>query len=136
MNQSTSADADLSMEIGDDYPEIREQVEKPCEGFPGEYWRELEKQPVEGSYPTAFIDALTEAGYLGALIPEEYGGSGLPLRGGAVILETINRMGCSAAAGHAQHEEDQPRHVDRGRAAAELASPQVEGCTSFCIGFI
>ena len=90
------------MALEDDYVEIREQVAKLCEDFPGEYWRNLEKQPPSGSYPTEFIDALTSAGYLAALVPEEYGGAGLPVRGGAVILETINRMGCSAAAGHAQ----------------------------------
>jgi len=90
------------MALEDDYVEIREQVAKLCEDFPGEYWRNLEKQPPSGSYPTEFIEALTESGYLAALIPEEYGGAGLPVRGGAVILETINRMGCSAAAGHAQ----------------------------------
>tara|TARA_R110000787_G_scaffold70001_5_gene155554 strand:- start:4672 stop:5838 length:1167 start_codon:yes stop_codon:yes gene_type:complete len=90
------------MSLEEDYPEIREQVAKLCEEFPGDYWRDLEKQPPSGSYPTAFIEALTEAGYLAALIPEEFGGAGLPIRGGAVILETLNRMGCSAAAGHAQ----------------------------------
>ena len=90
------------MEIAQDYSEIREQVTKLCEDFPGEYWRNLEKQPPSGSYPTKFIEALTDAGYLAALIPEEYGGTGLPVRGGAVILETINRTGCSASPGHAQ----------------------------------
>jgi acyl-CoA dehydrogenase len=95
-------DAVPMMALEDDYLEIREQVAKLCAEFPGEYWRNLEKQPPSGSYPTEFIDALTSAGYLAALIPEEYGGAGLPVRGGAVILETINRMGCSAAAGHAQ----------------------------------
>ena len=90
------------MEPGEDYPELREQVTRLCARFPGEYWRELEKQPAESSYPTQFIEAMTEAGYLAALIPEEYGGSGLPLRAGAVILETVNRCGGSAAAGHAQ----------------------------------
>ncbi len=94
--------SELSMSLEEDYPEIREQVAKLCEEFPGDYWRDLEKQPPSGSYPTAFIEALTEAGYLAALIPEEFGGAGLPIRGGAVILETLNRMGCSAAAGHAQ----------------------------------
>ncbi|MBT6093431.1 MAG: acyl-CoA/acyl-ACP dehydrogenase [Rhodospirillaceae bacterium] len=95
-------DQPLSMSLEEDYVDIREQVTKLCEDFPGEYWRNLEKQPPSGSYPTEFIEALTEAGYLAALIPEEYGGAGLPVRGGAVILETINRNGCSAAAGHAQ----------------------------------
>ncbi len=92
----------LNMSLEEDYLDIREQVAKLCGDFPGEYWRNLENQPPSGSYPTEFIEALTEAGYLAALIPEEYGGAGLPIRGGAVILETINRMGCSASAGHAQ----------------------------------
>ena len=85
-----------------DYPEIRDAVRKICAGFPGEYWRNLEDQPVEGSYPTEFVNALTESGYLGVLIPEEYGGAGLPIRAGAVILETIHETGCSAGACHAQ----------------------------------
>ncbi|MDX1434787.1 MAG: acyl-CoA dehydrogenase family protein, partial [Gammaproteobacteria bacterium] len=84
------------------YPEIREAVSKLCEDFPSEYWRALEKQPPSGSYPTEFIAALTEAGYLAALIPEEYGGSGLPLRAAGVILETIHATPCSGAACHAQ----------------------------------
>ncbi len=94
--------SELTMTLEEDYPEIREQVAKLCAEFPGEYWRDLEKQPPAGSYPTSFIEALTEAGYLAALIPEEFGGAGMPVRGGAVILETLNHMGCSAAAGHAQ----------------------------------
>ena len=93
---------DVSMTLGVDFPEIREAVAKICEAYPGDYWRDLEDQPPEGSYPTAFVNALTEAGFLGALIPEEYGGSGLPIRAGAVILETIHANGCSAAACHAQ----------------------------------
>ena len=96
------ADASLMMSLGEDYLDIREQVSRLCEDFPGKYWRNLERQPSSGSYPTEFIEALTDGGYLAALIPEEYGGAGLPVRGGAVILETINRMGCAAAAGHAQ----------------------------------
>ena len=100
MNES--AETPVQMALDDDYPEIREEVRKLCEQFPGVYWRELEDQPPSGSYPTEFINTLTAAGYLAALIPEEYGGAGLPLRGAAVILETINRTGCSAAAGHAQ----------------------------------
>jgi acyl-CoA dehydrogenase len=96
------SDAELMISMEDDYVEIREQVSKLCEDFPGSYWQNLEKQPPSGSYPTEFIEALTAGGYLAALIPEEYGGAGLPMRGGAVILETLNRMGCSASAGHAQ----------------------------------
>mgnify|MGYP001223480339 FL=1 len=92
----------IGMDIAEDYSDVRKQVIKLCEDFPGEYWRALEGQPPSGSYPTEFIEALTAAGYLAALIPEEYGGAGLPVRGGAVILETINQTGCSASPGHAQ----------------------------------
>ena len=92
----------IGMDIAEDYSDVRKQVIKLCEDFPGEYWRALEGKPPSGSYPTEFIEALTAAGYLAALIPEEYGGAGLPVRGGAVILETINQTGCSASPGHAQ----------------------------------
>ncbi len=67
--------------------------------FPGAYWRELEARE---AYPTEFVRALTEAGYLAALIPEEYGGAGLPLRAAAAILEEIHASGCNAGACHAQ----------------------------------
>ncbi|MBX3705965.1 MAG: acyl-CoA/acyl-ACP dehydrogenase [Pseudomonadales bacterium] len=87
------------MELGDDYTEIREQVRRICEGFPGSYWQALDEA---AEYPDAFVAALTESGYLGALIPEEYGGAGLPLRAASVILETIHSSGCSAGACHAQ----------------------------------
>jgi acyl-CoA dehydrogenase len=88
-----------AMAIDQDYPEIREQVARICQRFPGSYWRALD---AENAYPTAFVEALTESGYLAALIPEEYGGAGLPLRAAAVILETIHGCGASAAACHAQ----------------------------------
>jgi acyl-CoA dehydrogenase len=87
------------MAIGEDYPELRQSVRKLCEKYPGSYWSALED---EQAYPTAFINELTEAGFLGALIPEEYGGSGMPLRAAAVILEEINACGCNASQGHAQ----------------------------------
>jgi acyl-CoA dehydrogenase len=87
------------MDLEDDYPEIREAVARLCRQFPGAYWRELEN---ESAYPTQFVQALTEGGYLGALIPEEYGGAGLPIRAAAVILESIHSSGCNAAACHAQ----------------------------------
>ena len=99
---SESTPPPVTMTLGEDFPEIRAAVRKLCAGFPGEYWRKLEDQPPESSYPTEFINVLTEAGYLAALIPEKYGGAGLSLRGASVILETINQSGCSAAAGHAQ----------------------------------
>src|SRR3954464_15488919 len=82
-----------------DYPEIREAVFRLCAQFPGEYWRELDR---ENRYPSEFVNALTEAGYLSVLIPEEYGGSGLPLSAGAAILEEVQRAGCNGAACHAQ----------------------------------
>lgn len=90
---------ELTITVGEDYPEIRESVRRICEQFPGEYWRKLETQE---KYPDEFVRALTEAGYLAALIPEEYGGSGMPLRAAAVILEEIHASGCNAGACHAQ----------------------------------
>ena len=82
-----------------DYPEIRHAVSKLCAQFPGSYWRELDK--IRG-YPTEFVTALTGAGYLSVLIPEEFGGSGLPISAAAAILETIQASGCNGGACHAQ----------------------------------
>ena len=82
-----------------DHADIRDAVAKLCQRFPGEYWRELDR---EQAYPSAFVEALTKAGYLGVLIPEEYGGSGLGLSAAAAILEEIHRSGGNAAACHAQ----------------------------------
>src|SRR5215211_3380453 len=82
-----------------DHPEIREAVARLCAGFPGEYWRALDR---DMRYPTEFVQALTEAGYLAVLIPEEYGGSGLGLSAAAAILEEVQRAGCNGAACHAQ----------------------------------
>jgi len=90
---------ELSVSCGEDYPEIRESVRRVCADFPGSYWRDLEE---EEAYPTAFVEALTDAGFLGALIPEEYGGSSMPLRAAMVILEEIHASGCNAGACHAQ----------------------------------
>ena len=81
------------------FPEIREAVRKLCARFPGQYWRALDR---ERAYPTAFVTALTEAGFLSVLIPEEYGGSGLGLAAGAAVLEEIHRSGCNGGACHAQ----------------------------------
>jgi alkylation response protein AidB-like acyl-CoA dehydrogenase len=78
--------------------EIRSAVRELCAGFPGEYWRELEPD----RYPEEFVAALTEQGWLAALIPEEYGGPGLSLTAGSVILEEINASGCNSGACHAQ----------------------------------
>ena len=82
-----------------DFPEIREAVRRVCAQFPGAYWRDLDEA---SAYPTAFVAAMTEAGFLSALIPESFGGTGLPLRAAAVILEEIHASGCNAAACHAQ----------------------------------
>ena len=83
----------------DTHPEIRDGVARLCQDFPDSYWRELDETR---SYPTAFVEALTAAGYLAALIPEDYGGSGLPLSAAAAILEEIHRQGGNAGACHAQ----------------------------------
>jgi alkylation response protein AidB-like acyl-CoA dehydrogenase len=86
--------------MGDeDFPEIREGVRALCARFPGSYWRELDR---ERAYPTDFVRALTEAGYLAALVPEEFGGSGLPLAAAAAVLEEVHRSGGNGAACHAQ----------------------------------
>jgi acyl-CoA dehydrogenase len=81
------------------HKDIRDAVARLCEGFPGDYWRRLDEAR---AYPTEFVRALTEQGYLGALIPEEYGGAGLPLSAAAAILEEIHAAGCNASACHAQ----------------------------------
>jgi acyl-CoA dehydrogenase len=82
-----------------DHPEIREAVSRLCAQFPGEYWRTLDR---ENRYPSEFVNALTESGFLSVLIPEEYGGSGLGLSAAAAILEEVQRTGCNGAACHAQ----------------------------------
>ena len=81
------------------YSDIREGVARLCAGYPGDYWRGLDRQM---AYPQAFVDALTEAGWLAMLIPEEYGGAGLPLSAAAAVLEEIQRAGCNGGACHAQ----------------------------------
>jgi acyl-CoA dehydrogenase len=90
---------DFDPEDGDTHQEIRAGVRKLCAQFPGEYWRRLDR---EAAYPANFVKAVTAAGYMSALIPEEYGGSGLPLSAAAAILEEIQRAGCNGAACHAQ----------------------------------
>jgi len=82
-----------------DYAAIREEVAKLCAQFPGTYWQAKDKVR---EYPSEFVAALGEAGYLSALIPEEYGGAGLPLSAAAAILEEIQRQGCNGGAVHAQ----------------------------------
>ncbi len=86
-------------ETGAEFTEIRASVRALCARFPGPYWRELDR---ERRYPSEFVRALTEAGMLAVLIPEEFGGSGLGIRAAAAILEEIHKSGCNGAACHAQ----------------------------------
>ena len=83
----------------DEIARIRDAVRALCAGFPGAYWRELDRTR---AYPTEFVKALTDAGFLAALIPEEYGGSGLSLQAAVAIMEEIQASGCNGAACHAQ----------------------------------
>jgi alkylation response protein AidB-like acyl-CoA dehydrogenase len=88
-----------STEPDDPHATIRAAVRKLCAEFPGSYWRKLDR---ESAYPSEFVRALGEAGYLAVLIPEEYGGSGLGVSAAAAILEEIQRAGCNGAGCHAQ----------------------------------
>jgi alkylation response protein AidB-like acyl-CoA dehydrogenase len=81
------------------YPEIREAVQKLCAQFPGAYWQSMDR---DRSYPTEFVHALTQSGFLSVLIPEQYGGSGLGLAAAAAVLEEIHRSGGNGGACHAQ----------------------------------
>src|SRR5262249_13874722 len=83
----------------EDLAQIRESVRALCAKFPGEYWRDLDR---ERAYPTEFVAALTQAGFLAALVPEEYGGSGLSMTGVAALMEGIRAAGCKGAACQAQ----------------------------------
>ena len=85
--------------ISETYPEIRESVRKLCAKFPGEYWRQLDEAK---EYPSEFVNSLSEAGFLSITIPEQYGGSGLPLSAACAVLEEIQRSGCNGGACHAQ----------------------------------
>lgn len=84
---------------GEEIASIRESVRRLCATFPPEYWRRLDR---ESAYPTEFVRALSDTGYLSVLIPEAYGGSGLPLSAAAAILEEVQRAGANGAACHAQ----------------------------------
>ena len=89
----------MAFEYTDTQQEIREAVRRLCSGFSGDYWRECDER---GEYPEAFVAARTEAGWLSALIPEAYGGSGLGVLDGCLILQEINRSGGNGASCHAQ----------------------------------
>jgi alkylation response protein AidB-like acyl-CoA dehydrogenase len=81
------------------FPEIRSAVRRLCSRFPGAYWRELDR---DRQYPTEFVTALAQDGWLSVLIPEEYGGSGLGLAAATTVLEEVHRSGCNGGAAHAQ----------------------------------
>ncbi|MFT5501224.1 MAG: acyl-CoA dehydrogenase [Woeseiaceae bacterium] len=87
------------MDREQNYSDIREAVQKLCTQFPNEYWRKLDR---DSEYPSSFVQALNDAGYLSILIPEEYGGSGLPLSAACAVLEEIQRSGGNGGACHAQ----------------------------------
>jgi acyl-CoA dehydrogenase len=89
----------MAQDSEETFPEIREAVRRLCAQFPGEYWRAKDR---ERAYPTEFVTALTEAGFLSVLIPEAYGGSGLGLGAATAVLEEIHRSGCNGGACHAQ----------------------------------
>lgn len=87
------------MSFEESYQDIRDAVAKLCAQFPGEYWRQLDR---DDAYPTEFVQVLTVSGYLSIMIPEEYGGSGLPLSAACAVLEEIQSSGCNGGACHAQ----------------------------------
>ena len=87
------------MTESEEIAEIRRAVQALCADFPGEYWREKD---AARAYPEEFVDALTRSGFLAALIPEAYGGSGLKLDAASVIMEEIQAAGCNGASAHAQ----------------------------------
>ena len=89
----------MPVTLTDEQRALKAGVAEICKRYPGEYWRQLDQ---ERAYPEAFVTELTRAGYLGALVPQEYGGAGLGILEGALILETINACGGNAAACHAQ----------------------------------
>ena len=96
---SPSQNEAVTVTLGEDYPEIRESVRRICADFPAAYWRDIDKRE---AYPTEFVKAMTDSGFLASLIPEEYGGAGLPMRAAGVILQECHASGCYAAACHAQ----------------------------------
>ncbi|MFT6912066.1 MAG: acyl-CoA dehydrogenase [Paracoccaceae bacterium] len=91
--------SELTMPVDVQWTDVRDAVARLCEDFPNAYWNKLDS---ENAYPLEFVQKLTESGFLGALIPEVYGGSGLPLTAAGAVLETIHSTGCNAAACHAQ----------------------------------
>jgi len=84
----------------DNFPELRDAVRQLCSQFDSAYWQKIDEQR---AYPEAFVEALTKAGWMSALIPEEYGGSGLSLTEATVIMEEVTRSGGNAGCCHGQH---------------------------------
>ena len=99
MSAAAAGAARVGLELTGDQKALRAAVRRLCESFDQEYWRQLD---AGREYPQAFVNALTEGGYLAALIPAAYGGAGLGLAEASLILEEINRSGGNAAACHAQ----------------------------------
>ena len=93
MNDVASESNLTMVPYGEDFPDIRRSIQAICKNFPGEYWRD---QEARREHAAEFTRAMTEAGYLSALIPEEYNGAGLPLRAGCVIFEEISAAGCTS----------------------------------------
>src|SRR5882762_6801062 len=89
----------ISLALTDEQRALEKGVTEICKRYPGEYWRDLDARR---EYPEAFVTELTRAGYLAALIPQEYGGAGLTVTEGCLILQTIHENGGNAAACHAQ----------------------------------
>ncbi|MBL6959134.1 MAG: acyl-CoA dehydrogenase family protein, partial [Rhodospirillales bacterium] len=99
MSDPISTDTAVTQADDGDIAQIRDAVAALCADFPGEYWRELDRAR---AYPKDFVEALSQSGFLAALIPEEFGGSGLGLSAASAILEEIHKSGCNGAACHAQ----------------------------------
>ena len=93
MNDAAGESNLTMVPYGEDFPDIRRSIQAICKNFPGEYWRD---QEARREHAAEFTRAMTEAGYLSALIPEEYNGAGLPLRAGCVIFEEISAAGCTS----------------------------------------
>ena len=89
----------MDFTLTDEQAQLRDEIRKVCQGFADPYWREVDAR---GEYPEAFVQRLTELGWLGALIPEEYGGAGLGVTEASIILEAVNRWGGNSTACHAQ----------------------------------
>src|SRR5690606_27413680 len=97
-NMSENTVDDVQVGLCEDYPVIRDGVRSSCADIPAEYCGDMDKRT---AYPTEFVQEMTESGYLAVLIPEEYGGAGLPIRAAGVILPECHKNGCYATAAHA-----------------------------------